>query len=294
MSKGYSKPKVTYAEIRSQESLSSPPFLTTALPDGKPWSEFYRKEPGYCIRFLNLVDFVISRPGTEISIHPMPGVSLETTEHLLQNQAIPLARSLQKEIVLHGSAVEVGGHAVAFLAASGRGKSTLAASFASNGFRFLTDDGLLIDQSGDEYVIRPSHPSIRLWDDSCEAISNGILKPEPPIDYSSKAKFLANDQFSFCHESRPLGHVYFLGDGSSQGITIHSISSQKAVIEMIRHCFLLGVDEREMLAHNFQQLASLSRLPIFFTLDYPRRYDILGRVREAVVDHLHQSLQKRD
>jgi hypothetical protein len=60
---------------------------------------------------------------------------------------------------------------------------------------------------------------------------------------------------------------------------------------MVRHCFLLGVDEHEMLAHNFHQLAELSRLPLFFNLDYPRRYNVLAQVREAVVNHLDSSLQ---
>jgi hypothetical protein len=63
---------------------------------------------------------------------------------------------------------------------------------------------------------------------------------------------------------------------------------------MRRHCFLLGIDEQEILAHNFQQLAELSRLPVFFSLDYPRRYDILDQVREAVVKHVHQGVIPAD
>ena len=282
-------PRVEYAAARTQQRLAASPFLETPLPGGEPWMAFYRRERGYLVRFNELVDFEISRAGTEIIIHAVPGVSSQTTEHLHQNQALPLALSLQKKLVLHGSAVEIGDTAVAFLAESGRGKSTLAASFSSNGFRFLTDDGLLIDKTDEEYIIRPSHASIRLWDDSREAIVHGTSLAAPPIDYNAKARILADEKFKFCAENRPLGHVYFLGDGSSEDVSITAVSSQKAVIEMLRHCFLLGVDEREILAHNFQRLAELSRSPVFFSLDYPRRYDILDRVREAVVKHVHLS-----
>ena len=282
-------PRVEYAAARTQQRLAASPFLETSLPDGEPWMAFYRRGSDYLVRFNGLVDFEISSTGTEVITHTVPGVSSHTIEHLYQNQALPLALSLQKKLVLHGSAVEIGDRAVAFLAESGRGKSTLAASFSSNGFRFLTDDGLLIDKMDDGYIIRPSHPSIRLWDDSREAIAHSSSLAAPPIDYNAKARILADEKFQFCAEDRPLGHVYFLGDGSSADISITDVSSQQAVIEMLKHCFLLGVDEREILTHNFQRLAELSRSPIFFRLDYPRRYDILDQVREAVVKHVHLS-----
>ena len=277
--------KVEHAAPRTQQPLPTSAFVQTSLPGGEPWMAFYRCEAGYLVRFINLVDFEISSDGTEIIVHGVPGVSEHTLEHLYQNQALPLALSLQKTLVLHGSAVGIGDGCVAFLAESGRGKSTLAASFSSHGYPFLTDDGLLIDKREDRYFIRPSHPSIRLWDDSRDAIAPDPSRPATTTDYNSKARFLADDQFLFCPENRFLGHIYFLGDGSSQDVSITPVSSQQSIIEMVRHCFLLGVDEHEMLTHNFQQLAELSRLPIFFNLDYPRRYDILDRVREAVVKH---------
>jgi serine kinase of HPr protein (carbohydrate metabolism regulator) len=90
-------------------------------------------------------------------------VTSATVEHLYLNQVLPLALSRQGKLVLHGSAVDIGGQGVAFLGESGRGKSTLAASFATEGTRFLTDDGLLLEWVGECCMIIPSHPSIRLW-----------------------------------------------------------------------------------------------------------------------------------
>ena len=286
-STGSSLPAAVQASARAQLPLSAPLVMATSLPDGEPWAAVYRYKSGYLARFIDLVDFDISSAGTEITIYAVPGVCTQTIEHLYQNQALPLALSLKKRLVLHGSAVEIGGKAAAFVAESGRGKSTLAASFSSSGFRFLTDDGLLVEPMDDhEYVIQPSHASLRLWDDSYEAISHLTMKTEPAISYTSKVRVLAGENLPFCAQDRVLKHLYILGAGTSKGVSITPVSSQDSFIEMRRHCFLLSIDEHEMLAHNFRQLADLSRLPIFFKLDYPRRYDMLPQVRAAVVEHM--------
>ena len=285
-------PQVEYGAARSQARLTTTPLLETSQADGEPWMAFYRRRRGYLVRIFKLVDFEVFSSGTQVTIHAVPGVSPHTVEHLYLNQALPLALSLQNKLVLHGSAVEIENLAVAFLGASGRGKSTLAASFSANGFRFLSDDGLLIDKEGNNFIIRPGHPSLRLRDDSREVIAKRPGQTESVIDHNAKSRFLADDKFSFCAENRALAHLYFLGDGSSAGVSITPVSSQKSVIEMMRHCFLLGVDERELLAKNFQRLAELAREPIFFNLDYPRRFDFLGQVREAVVKNTHVSSEQ--
>ncbi len=278
-------PRVKHAAARAQHTVSAKPLLKKTLPGGRPWAAVYRNEHSYLVRFTEFVDFEISGKGTKILIQEVPGVSPHSVEHLYHNAALPLALSLQGKLVLHGSAVEIGDKAVAFLAESGRGKSTLAASFASNGFRFLTDDGLQIIATDGGYCIHPSHPSIRLWDDSCTSVMKSTTQPLPALDYTAKARFLADENFVFCTEDRALKHVYFLGDGRSENVSITPLSGQESFVEMIRHCFLLGIDEREILAENFQQIAELSRLPIFYNLDFPRDYDILDQVRETVANH---------
>ena len=125
----------------------------------------------------------------DISACPVPGVSLQTVEHLYLNQVRPLALSRQFELVLHGSAVESENTAIAFLGHSGRGKSTLAASFATTGARFLSDDSLHIDRVDKRYFVRPGHPSIRLWKDSCETLIPKEAELAPPADYTTKARF---------------------------------------------------------------------------------------------------------
>ena len=155
---------------RPQAPLPQAPFHQWTFPDGTKWTLFYRLDSGYLLRFPDLVDFEVSRDGRMAVAWPVPGVSPGTVEHLHLNQVLPLALSRQGRLVLHASAVAFDGIGVAFTGESGRGKSTLAASFATTGARFLTDDGLQLDWLDGQCQIMPSHPSVRLWEDSQESL----------------------------------------------------------------------------------------------------------------------------
>lgn len=254
-------------------------------PDGMPWAIFSHINAGYLVQFPDLVNFEISIDGAMINAYPIFGVSPQTVEHLYLNQIYPLALSRQFKLVLHGGAVELGANAVAFLGMSGRGKSTLTASFSTNGYRFLTDDGLQLAKGEVGYLAQPSHPSIRLWDDSGAALIPDTAQAAPPVDYTPKSRFLADDVVAYCNQPRPLRAVYFLGEGHADTVSIDPISGRDAMIELVKHSFLLDIEAREMLTHHFGQLVELVKTPMFFRLDYPRQYEMLPEVREAVIRH---------
>ena len=71
---------------------------------------------------------------------------------------------------LHANAVEIDGHAVAFMGKSGEGKSTLAALFHDRGFRILADDVCVVKflDDGRPYAL-PGLARLRLWQDALEA-----------------------------------------------------------------------------------------------------------------------------
>jgi len=273
------------AEIRPQAPLREASFHEWVFQDGTPWTRFYRVEAGYLLRFPGLADFHVSLDGARVRCWPVAEVSDATIQHLYLNQALPLALSKQGKLVLHGSAVEIGDVAVAFIGESGKGKSTLAASFAACGFRFLTDDGLVVEPSDEGYQVMPSHPSIRLWDDSQEALIGEGVRKAPPVQFTSKERFLAGDGIVFCCRARRLRCVYFLGDGISQETVFERVNPSDALIRLVKNSFLLETEQREWLATHFDGLSSLARLPIFYRLDYPRRFENLARVRRAIVEH---------
>jgi hypothetical protein len=258
------------------------------FPDGTRWTVFYRTGTGYLLRFPALADFELSADGRSVHCWPAPGISEHTVQHLYLNQVLPLALSKQGQLVFHASAVEIGGVAVAFMGESGKGKSTLAAGFATGGFRFLTDDGLMIEACGSGYQVMPSHPSIRLWQDSEAALIAPDTPTAPALEFTSKSRFLAGATIPFCDTPRSLRRVYFLGDGSASAITFQRIKPAEALIELVKHSFLLDIEEREMLAAHFDELSGLASLLIYYRLDYPRHYEDLAAVRQAIIQHATQ------
>jgi len=276
----------TLSPALPQAPLNELPFHEWIFPDGSVWTQFYRTETGYLLRFPDLSDFLVSRDGRGVKCLPAPEVTEETFRHLYLNQVLPLALAKQGKLVFHASAVEIGMSGVAFMGESGRGKSTLAASFATSGFRFLTDDGLMVEPCDGGYQVMPSHPSIRLWDDSEQALISEGARKAPPVQFTSKARFLAGDNIVFCEQPRPLHRVYFLGEGTQQQPVFERMNPAEALIELVKHSFLLDIEEREMLAAQFDELSRLVSQPLYYRLDYPRRFEDLALVRKAIVEHV--------
>ena len=261
------------------------PFHQWRFFDGTIAAAFFRCDDGYFLKFPELADFIVSSDGNTITSHPSFDTSAATIEHLYLNQVMPLAFSLQGKLVFHASAVETSVGAIAFMGASSRGKSTLATSFAMSGFRFLTDDGLLLEKSAGCFYVQPSHPSIRLWDDSREALMHGKATLAPSLQFTPKTRILSDDVLTFCDEARRLGNVYFLGDGSALEVCIEPMRPSEALIGLLNHSFLLDIEARDVIASHFDELTQLVEMPIYYRLDYPRRYEDLARVREAIMRH---------
>lgn len=261
------------------------PFHSWSLPDGRPWTEFYRTEGGFLLRFPGLADFEIVKDGSKISAFPCPGVASATIEHLHLNQVLPLALSAAGKLVFHASAVVVAETAIAFAGVSGRGKSTLAAAFSANGHAFLSDDGLQLEQQGEQFLALPSHPSIRLWDDSHDIVQNCGAAMAAPVEYTNKARFLAGGNIVHCERSKPLRAAYFLGDDGARSISIRRLGAAEAFVEWTKHSFLLDVGDPGLLSGQFKGVAMLTERISCFTLDYPRNYGTLPDLRQAIVKH---------
>jgi hypothetical protein len=278
----------TLRGARAQAPMAIAPFREWTFPDGALWAQFYRMGAGYLLRFPGLADFELSADTRVVSCHPTPGAAGDTAEHLYLNQVIPLVQSRQGRLVVHASAVEIDGGAVAFAAASGRGKSTLAASFSTSGFRFLTDDGLVLEPADGGFLVQPSHPSLRLWSDSHDTlVGEPAAVPRSECD-GLKVRIAAGSHMAFCPQPRPLRRAFFLGDGTAGTFTCERMTATEALVAWVGHSFLLDLDEQALLAGHFDQVAAIANLPLSYRLDYPRRFEDLPRLRQAIVEHVRE------
>lgn len=272
--------------VQEQTPLGGLPFHTWTFPNGGVWTEFHRLADAFLLRFPGLADFTVRADTLAVACHPAPGVSADTAEHLYLNQVRPLVLSKQGKLVFHASAVEIDGMAVAFVAESGRGKSTLAASFALAGYPFLTDDGLVLEAHEHGFRALPSHPSIRLWEDSERALIAPRARRSPALHYTSKARFLADEDLVFCQRPGLLQRAYFLGENTAEVIDIQPMAAAEVLIEWVKHSFLLDIEERPRLASHFDQVAALANQSIHYRLDYPRHFETLPAVHQAIVAHV--------
>ena len=90
--------------------------------------------------------YLVAPDGTHVAGAPS-AVAAWRWERLVLAQVLPLAAALRGMEILHASAVEMAGRAVAFLGSSGVGKTTLAARIVVRGARLVTDDVLAVDMA---------------------------------------------------------------------------------------------------------------------------------------------------
>jgi hypothetical protein len=262
-------------------------FRAWNAPDDTHWLLFFRSARGYLLRFPGLADFELSADGSHVDAWPAPGASAEMFDHLYLNQVVPLAISRQGKLVLHAAAVEIDGGAAVFAAPTGRGKSTLAASFALDGHRFLTDDGLQLEWNDNNGLMAtPSHPSVRLLRDSQNALLGDRMPIESARDHRDKARILAGPALPFCDQPRRVRAIYFLGAETPAVPAIVRLQPARALMALVSHSFLLDIEEREMLATHFAEISRIAQLPLHYDLNYSRHFDGLPQVRQAVTEHL--------
>ena len=88
--------------------------------------------------------YLVAPDGRRVTCAPPAGPDWRW-ERLVLAQVLPLAAVLRGREVLHASAVALDGRAVAFLGASGVGKTSLAARLVARGAPLVTDDVLAVD-----------------------------------------------------------------------------------------------------------------------------------------------------
>jgi hypothetical protein len=295
---------VSHAEVAFDISTDEPPeqqlrarangpFKRWHLPDQTEWASFFHlPRGGFLVCFPSLCDYAVLEGGRVVTAYPRPGTANDTAIHIYLNQVLPLALSELGKLVLHASALEVGTSAIALLGTSGLGKSTLTASFSTAGYRFLTDDGLVVESATSSLSGRPSfralpsHPYLRLWADSQNALVHADANVGPAVQYTKKSRILSDDKLTHCDTPRSLRCMYFLGQATTDTICIESVDAASAMLQLVRHSFLLDTENAAKTARHFQMVAELAEGLPFFSLSYPRRFDELPAVRAAVIDHL--------
>jgi hypothetical protein len=245
-----------------------------------------RRRDEYAIRFRGAAEFVLRSDGPSLVGYRHPGTSADLFRHLLIDQALPLVLSHSGRIVLHASACAVRERGLVFLGPSGAGKSTLAAALATSGATVVADDALVVREGRERLHAVPAYPGLRMWPD---ALAASRIAGRPARLASMRGKQRVSDTvgaFAFSRRAAPIASVYVLNAKRSMraGIGIEPLPAREALIELVRHSFVLDIADRRRLAEQFDRLVRTLSCVDVKRLTYPRRFGVLPQVRAAILE----------
>jgi hypothetical protein len=162
--------------------------------------------------------FHLSADETTLSCAP-PADGLDWQRALL-SKVIPTVAVLRGYEALHASALETPHGAVALLAPSGTGKTTLALELLSRGFRLICDDVLALSESEEGVLAHPATPHMNLEPEAARrAAREGLIEP--------LASFGEEEWASARHaatEARPLLAVFLLARRAQASPGLHILA----------------------------------------------------------------------
>ena len=184
-----------------------------------------------------------------ICCSPAPSITVPVWESYLFGTVFSYWLESQGWPVLHASAVSVDGGAVAFLAHSCHGKSTLAASFIKAGYPLISDDILPLAEEDGNFWCQPGLPQIKLWPDQAVYLAGRHVDLQPVAPGISKRMVpIGQDGFgAFVDRCQQLRCIYLpCRSNQAQGhpeIKILPLRLAEAVMELVRFTFIPNVTQ---------------------------------------------------
>jgi len=262
-----------------------------SFPGGEPWLSCAKTDSGYLLRFNELADFTIDRNGREIVCMPRPGIPEDTLQHLLLDQVIPLVINLRGGEALHASAILTPRGVVAFAGPTGSGKSTITASLLKMGYPFVSDDCLTLQEKDEKIYAIPAYPGLRLWKDAEAHLFGENGNKKSVAHYTSKLRVdIKEEPGSYSPAPKPFARLYDIMNSpetdETSDITIEKLSALDSLMVLIRCTFRLDITDQEMLARQFHFLKWLAKRVSVRQLTFPRNFNLLPAVREAIANDL--------
>ncbi len=189
-------------------------------------------------------------------------------------------------LVLHASAALINGHAVAFVGASGYGKSTMAAALRARGHDTLADD-LVAIASDDLGRMTMAHggTDLRRWPES--ATWRGLDPRKLPLVHPTAERRSLRGPRAQATASRPLTAIVVLADGDR--IAIEELAPIDAVLELVRHSFCGHLLDGGGSVSHLQTCAQVTRRIPIRTLSRPYTFAHLAGAADAIEHYVMQT-----
>lgn len=242
-----------------------------------------RHDAGLRLAFDDTGIFDISVDGCRIDWTRPADPNLPSVRKDVLGRILAVCLHQQGVVTLHGSAVELAGVAIAFLAPKFHGKSTTAAALVNAGARFLTDDVVAVTP-GPAPAVLPGVPIVQLWEDSAARVA--LEAAALPADEGApKVQRRWDAVTQQARASAPLAAVYLLAPvppgapGGVQRTRLTGVEAALALLGQSKIGNLLGVERR---AHLLQAAGELAdRVPVY-RLGVPRDFGQLPELTRSL------------
>lgn len=214
-----------------------------------------------------------------IEVDPFPGTPVNYLPFPLLGPVMALLLHLRGLLVLHGSAVAVGGSSAMFVGDKMAGKSTTAAAFLRAGHRLMTDDLLAIDfdDAAGTARILPAFAQIKLSEEaSARVVIDGAEKL--PLVYADFEKHQHRIGGTFLHDTLAPDALYVLDRGGDVP-AIERLTGMEALGAIMRFSYISRFGkaalDRVAEARHLRQCAALARQCTIARLHVPADLDRL-------------------
>ncbi|PXY32792.1 hypothetical protein BAY60_07210 [Prauserella muralis] len=213
------------------------------------------------LRYPALCEFTGDAGLAEVTARLHPGTDPGLLPVLAAGTLLAVRLMLRHHLVLHASAVQRDGRALAFVGASGMGKSTLAAALCGHGCGLVADDVLRVDRAGGELRVYPGSTESRL-----RTSARGLAETAPP----SAVRPTADGRLALrprVHADGPLplaACVVPRPSRDAREVSVVRLPPSKAFLRLTQFPRVLGWRDPASMDRSFQALADLvERVPVF-------------------------------
>ena len=285
-------PALLELQIRGETGAIPPSTRQTIEMLQNPFSAFdfgFLPEGSSYVGMQNVGEFLISNDGCSITGYRLPTASSESFYVYLLGQALSFALVKNGIEPLHATVVVIQGKAVAFLGDCGFGKSTLAAEFLRAGHGLLTDDLLVLRETGQQMLAYPGPPRIKLFPELAQRFlpdaASGV-----PMNPDTRKLVIPLNQDRACGTGVPLAAFYALASpdkmAAERNIRITALSPREAFLRILASAFNILILHAPRLRRHFEATEALANSITVKELSYPRTLECLPMVREAILSDL--------